>query len=539
MYSLNKLIIVLYELVKKYPGKTGRFYTRLLREDGFPNISKHEVNSILYSRKEIFIANVGENYIPAWNVTNKSLVFEEPKVIKPEVTKPVKEYESRVIPTENNQFTWSREYNLYDWQIRALNSWQDNNYTGIIEAVTGSGKTRLAIAAMSSHLELGWKVLIIVPSIDLMNQWKNNIKRYLSNYKIGFLGNDYKQSLKHIDILIATSGSALKYQTLPPNTKGLIIGDEVHQYGTELSKQMLENGYLRRLGLTASLERNDSGVEEVIKKYFNDVVYTYGYQEAIDDEVIAPFKILFLSIPLEEEEENEYQSLTNRLLKLKRKLEQNYPEIMLSKTLSFEQKLRKLSSFERDAQIYNNLRFMRSQLTVSAKSKLDVIKYISNIIKLSNGTFIFTQLNETTQKIGTILNKEGLKIEMLDGSTSSKTRDDVLNRFREKLIHGIAAPMLLDQGIDVPSADLAIITGRSKSRRQMIQRIGRVIRRKKDNGMGKIIILISKGTIDDPDVNDNDAFYDVFEDTNIEIKRLEFEDNPITFMKKIEEWNND
>lgn len=536
---MNKLIIVLYKLVKKYPGKTGRFYTRLLREDGFPNISKHEVNSILYSRKDTFIANVGENYIPAWNVTNRNLVFEEPKDIKPEVTKPIKEYEPRVIPTENNLFIWNREYNLYDWQIRALNSWQDNNYKGIIEAVTGSGKTRLAIAAMSSHLELGWKVLIIVPSIDLMNQWKNNIKRYLSNYKIGFLGNDYKQSLKYIDILIATSGSALKYQTLPPNTKGLIIGDEVHQYGTELSKQMLENGYLRRLGLTASLERNDSGVEEVIKKYFNDVVYTYGYQEAIDDEVIAPFKILFLSIPLEEEEENEYQSLTNRLLKLKRKLEQNYPEIMLSKTLSFEQKLSKLSSFERDAQIYNNLRFMRSQLTVSAKSKLDVIKYLSNIIKLSNGTFIFTQLNETTQKIGTILNKEGLKIEMLDGSTSSKTRDNVLNRFREKLIHGIAAPMLLDQGIDVPSADLAIITGRSKSRRQMIQRIGRVIRRKEDNGMGKIIILISKGTIDDPDINDNDAFYDVFEDTNIEIKRLEFEDNPITFMKKIEEWNND
>jgi len=98
---------------------------------------------------------------------------------------------------------------------------------------------------------------------------------------------------------------------------------------------------------------------------------------------------------------------------------------------------------------------------------------------------------------------------MLDGSTSSKTRNDVLNRFRERLIHGIAAPMLLDQGIDVPSADLAIITGRSKSRRQMIQRIGRVIRRKEDNGMGKIIVLISKGTVDDPELNANHEFYDV------------------------------
>ena len=99
--------------------------------------------------------------------------------------------------------------------------------------------------------------------------------------------------------------------------------------------------------------------------------------------------------------------------------------------------------------------------------------------------------------------------------------------------------MILDQGIDVPSADLAIITGRSKSRRQMIQRIGRVVRRKEDNGMGKIIILISKSTIDDPDTNDNDAFYDVFEDTNIVIKRLEYEGNPTLLIEKIEEWNND
>lgn len=535
---MNELIIKLFTLVKEYPGMTGRFYTRLLREDGYPNISKHETNSILYSRKDIFIANIGENYIPAWNVNSNSFVIEEPKTRSTETSKPTKEYESSVTPTESNKFSWDIRFNLFDWQIRALNSWQEQNYIGIIEAVTGSGKTRLAIAAISSHLDLGWKVLIIVSSIDLMNQWKETIKHYLSNYKIGFLGNDYKQSLKYIDILIATSDSAMKYQTLPPNTKGLIIGDEVHQYGTELSKQMLENGYQRRLGLTASLERNDNGVEEVIKKYFKDVVYTYGYQEAIDDNVIAPFKILFLSIPLFEDEENEYQSLTNRLLKLKRKLEQNYPEIMLNNTISFEQKIRKLSSFERDAQVYNNLRFMRSQITVSAESKLNVTKYLKDIISLSNGTFIFTQLSETNQRIGDILVKSGLRIETLNGSDSSKTRNDVLNRFKTKQIHGIAAPMILDQGIDVPSADLAIITGKSKSRRQMIQRIGRVVRRKEDNGMGKIIILISKGTIDDPDTNDNDAFYDVFEDTNIVIKRLEYDGNPKLLKEKIEEWNN-
>jgi RNA polymerase primary sigma factor len=167
------------------------------------------------------------------------------------------------------------------------------------------------------------------------------------------------------------------------------------------------------------------------------------------------------------------------------------------------------------------------------------MKYLKDIISLSNGTFIFTQLSETNQRIGDILVKSGLSIETLDGSDSSKIRNEVLNRFKTKQIHGIAAPMILDQGIDVPSADLAIITGRSKSRRQMIQRIGRVVRRKEDNGMGKIIILISKGTIDDPDTNDNDAFYDVFEDTNIVIKRLEYEGNPALLIKKIEEWNND
>jgi len=559
---MEHLLQSLLRVLKEYPGQTGRFYTHLLRTQGFPNISKYEVNSMLYGRSDLFIPNLNDNYVPAWEVSlaPQPLALLETKS-KNTKSVPIIEYDKAVevkkVPFkgisnvkerkktavkkedyihENLNFEWDPKFELYDWQKRALNQWQIDSYRGIVEAVTGSGKTRMAIAAMDAFLKLGLKVLIIVPYKELMKQWNKEIMNHLSDYKVGFLGDGNKQDLKHVDILIAISNSAQKYKTLPEGFKALIIGDEVHHYGTPNSKKMLEKGYLHRLGITACLEREDTGVEKIIKPYFGEIVYTYEYSEAIQENVIAPFKIVFASVPMSENEKTEYESLSTNISRKKKVLEQKYPELTRNSTESYFSKLSKLPGNDKAVYQYKNLLFTRSQMVMKMPSKLQAINHLSPIIKGSNGTFIFTQLSSMTDEVTNLLKKSGIKVDSMDGKLSQDKRDGILSKFKERLLDAVVAPKLLDEGIDVPAADLAIITGKSRSRRQMIQRIGRVVRRKLDGGFGKIIIIISEGTLDDPNVSNTEAFYDVFTDAEVDINRFSIVDELKELINYLKEW---
>lgn len=540
---MGDLVQTIYTIVKEHPDQVGRVYTRLLRLKGFPNISKHEVNSILYGRRDLFKAKIGDNYIPAWNILENN-TFTVPSQQKQtnaivQVTPRFTAHaQSETFIIVNDHFSWESRFNLYQWQTLALNSWQDSGYRGVIEAVTGSGKTRLALAAMEAHLKLGYKILIIVPYKELMNQWSEVISEYFQSYRIGYLGDGSRQSLRFVDILIGISNSVQKYRTLPSETKALIIADEVHHYGTSASKKMLEKGYIRRLGLTASLKRNDDGVEQVIKTYFGDVSFTYDYSEAIDDKVIAPFKILFVSVAMEEHELDEYSKLSSRISKLKSSLEKKYPNILQAPTGTYNQKINRLPYMDKEVQLYKTSTYKRSRMVVSMRSKLSIVKYFKSIIKKASGTFIFTQLKETNREISAILSLEKVTVVPMDGNLLIDKRHAILEKFKKREIEAIAAPLLLDEGIDVPHADLAIITGKSNSRRQLIQRLGRVVRRKEDNGIARIIILISKDTTEDPDLYDNEAFYEVFEGADILIDRIEIDDNVEDLVDYLEEWSS-
>lgn len=540
---MGDLVQTIYSIVKEYPNQVGRVYTRFLRLKGFPNISKHEVNSILYGRRDLFKAKIGDNYIPAWTVLENTIITQstqqkQTSVIVGVAPRVTEHAQSETFFIVNDHFSWENRFNLYQWQTLALNSWQDSSYRGVIEAVTGSGKTRLALAAMEAHLKFGYKVLIIVPYKELMNQWSEIISEYFQSYRIGYLGDGSRQSLRFVDILIGISNSVQKYRTLPPETKALIIADEVHHYGTSSAQKMLEKGYIRRLGLTASLERNDDGVDKVIKTYFGDVSYTYDYSEAIDDKVIAPFKILFVSVVMDEHEQDEYSKLSSRISKLKSSLEKKYPDILHALTGTYNQKINRLPYMDKDVQLYKTSTFKRSQMVVNMRSKISIVKYFKSIIKKSRGTFVFTQLTKINKEVSAILSSEKVNIVPMDGNYNIDDRHAIIRKFKDREIEAIAAPKLLDEGIDVPHADLAIITGKSNSRRQLIQRLGRVVRRKEDNGIGRIVILISKDTTEDPDLYDNEAFYEVFEGADIKIDRIEIDDNVEDLVDYLEEWSS-
>src|SRR5450432_1180089 len=209
----------------------------------------------------------------------------------------------------------SERRELYRWQLDALVSWLRCGRRGVVEAVTGSGKTDVAIAAIADARRRGRFVLVVVPSRVLMEQWHGRLTAAISGARIGRLGDSGKDTPDSCDVLVATRHSAAAYKPVPPTTAGgLLIADECHGLGGGILRRALLGQYEERLGLTATLERSDDAVTELLLPYFGGICYRYGFEQAIADGVCARPRVAFVGVPLSVEERAEYAAIEHRLV---------------------------------------------------------------------------------------------------------------------------------------------------------------------------------------------------------------------------------
>ena len=167
---------------------------------------------------------------------------------------------------------------LYRWQLEALVSWLRCGRRGIIEAVTGAGKTNVAIQAAADAHRRGLFVLVVVPSRVLMEQWSESLNKALPHCIIGRLGDSFSDRVDDCDILVTTRHSASAKKPMPPDgQQGLLIADECHGFGGLTLRKSLIHEYEERLGLTATLERSDDAVEKTLLPYFGGVCFRYDF----------------------------------------------------------------------------------------------------------------------------------------------------------------------------------------------------------------------------------------------------------------------
>src|SRR5690242_7325583 len=160
----------------------------------------------------------------------------------------------------------SADRELYRWQLDALVAWLRCGRRGVVEAVTGSGKTDVAIAAIGDALRRGRFVLVVVPTRVLMEQWHHRLVAALPDTRIGRLGDSGRDQPESCDVLVATRHSTASVKPVPPpeTTGGLIVADECHGLGGGVLRRALLKQYDERLGLTATLERSDDAVTELL-----------------------------------------------------------------------------------------------------------------------------------------------------------------------------------------------------------------------------------------------------------------------------------
>lgn len=405
---------------------------------------------------------------------------------------------------------------LYRWQLDALTSWVRCGRRGIVEAVTGSGKTDVAIAAITDAFRRGRFVLVLVPSRVLMEQWYGRLTAAMPDARIGRLGDSGRDQPASCDVLVATRHSAASHRPAPPGDGGgLLVADECHGLGGGVLRRALLTSYVERLGLTATLERSDDAVADLLIPYFGGICHRYGFEEAIADGVCAAPRVAFVGVHLSDAERTEYVATEQRLVDARRHL-RGVTGMPVTPFGDFIAAVAHLADGDsgpdgRAAREYLDVFSTRRQIVAQSSAKYELLGRLAPAIREADGALLFTETVRGANHAITRLDPL-VDIEVITGSTARRERKEILGDLRGRRLDAIAAPRVLDEGIDVPDADLGVVISASRTRRQMIQRMGRILRRKRPGGRARFVIMFARDTLEDPAHRvDRDGFVEEIE----------------------------
>ena len=401
---------------------------------------------------------------------------------------------------------------LYPWQVEAFAAWQKGGGRGVVEAVTGTGKTMLGITAAAAELARGGQVCVLVPTTELLHQWRATLHRCLpATTSVGLLGGGQHERIADHDVLVAVVNSARDADLRPRRPGGLLIGDECHRYGTDVNRAALETGFARRLGLSATFARPDEGHLAWLAPYFGPTCFRMGYGRAIAEGVAAHFLVALMAVRFEPPERAVYDDLSRELVRARAVLISRFgvpPE-------PFGIFLRAVANLARSdgdgpaglaARLYLGAMQDRRRLLAETPAKTSALGRLVPAFLAAARAIVFTQTIDGAERAATVLRELGVHAAAIHSGLDRSARYAVLAGFRSGDLLVVTAPQVLDEGVDVPAADLAVILASSRSRRQMIQRMGRVLRRKPDGAAARFVIVHVEGTVEDPALGAHGTF---------------------------------
>jgi superfamily II DNA or RNA helicase len=402
---------------------------------------------------------------------------------------------------------------LRRWQEEALAAWSAHRHRGVVQAVTGTGKTRVGIEAARSELSRGGRVLILVPTRALLNQWHRSLIDVFGRAKVGRLGDGHRDTFRTHALLIATPHSARKGTRFSGG--GLLIADECHRYGSETWSEALDPRFDKRLGLTATYERQDDGNEAYLDPYFGSPpVFDINYERAIREKVISPFRLAFVGVDLGREDSIAYEAFSEACGSAFGALVKKHglpaePFGVFMRAVKEAADGQYGGQAQRAAWTYQSNFAKRRGLLADTPAKLERLRSLEPAVANARGTLIFTQTKDASFAAAEAFADMGHASAAIWGDLDGKRRECLLQAFREGSKTVLTAPRVLDEGIDVPDADLGIVVNASNGRRQMIQRMGRVLRQKKDGRRGRLVVLYAVGTTEDPDRKGHAGFIEL------------------------------
>ena len=345
------------------------------------------------------------------------------------------------------------------YQTASVEAWRAAERCGVIVLPTGAGKTHVATMA----IELcNRQTLVVVPTLDLMNQWYDLLVSTF-NAEIGLIGGGFYEIGA---LTVTTYASAFRHQERLGNQFGLVIFDEAHHLPSEGYKYAAEFAIAPfRLGLTATPERTDGGESE-LERIIGKFVYRLEAQQ-LAGEYLADYTVERVEVDLSEEERAAYQ-----------RERQVYTDFRRSRNLPYGQEgwrlfliqSAKSEAGRRAMKAYRNYK----KIALGTESKLHVLQDLLTRHR-HDKVLIFTAENEMVYRIS-----RDYLVPAITHETNVKERKFWLDAFNAGEVLALATSKVLNEGVNIPDASVAIILSGSGSSREHIQRLGRILRKKED-----------------------------------------------------------
>ncbi|WP_342304947.1 DEAD/DEAH box helicase [Methanolobus sp. ZRKC5] len=382
--------------------------------------------------------------------------------------------------------------NPWPHQTEALEKWLENNGKGILEMATASGKTLVGLAIaehlFNTHGKLN--VLVLAHSKAILNQWRGEAIEKLGLIAEKDLDYDWSLSFQNkFKIQFDTLQTVYKYPDLYPTD--LLIVDEVHHGAGKEYRKALTVPSKWKLGLSATVEGGER--ERILDKYLGKTVYEFTLKDARERGIIPEFKLYIHKTFLDVSEEKEFDNISEKIKNMLNYINTNYSRKIRNISNGKYSQFDNISDFVqtmekaryRGTEIpeeWNKLTgliFQRRKIIHQSSPKIESgIKLALNEGK-SKKCVIFSMDIETCERIYEAL-KNDLNAYRIHSDLKYWEVKDELDMFKKCSTGVLIAPRMLDEGINIPDAEIGINISSAKTKLQLVQRMGRVLRKGPD-----------------------------------------------------------
>ena len=387
---------------------------------------------------------------------------------------------------------------LHDYQIKAIENWKINKYTGIFDMATGTGKTYTglgAVVALSEYVHNQLAVIIACPYQHLVEQWVEDIKKFNIKPIIGYSNSrqknwksllenavrDQKLKVKKREFFCFITTNATYSTEFVQNQinkirgSALLIIDEAHNFGAESLRNLLNNKFQYRLALSATLDRHcDEEGTASLYNYFGTKCIEYTLEQAIEEGKLTKYKYYPVIVTLEDEERERYDALTIQIQKcfIKNKkgkfaLNEKGKRLALTRARLVAGAVNKLAALEREISPYIHDKHI---LVYCGATTITDFNQDYTIIEEEE----LRQIDAVTSILG---NKLNMKVSQFTSNEDIEERVILKNEFSKgDNLQALIAIKCLDEGVNIPKIKVAFILASTTNPKEYIQRRGRVLR---------------------------------------------------------------
>jgi superfamily II DNA or RNA helicase len=343
------------------------------------------------------------------------------------------------------------------YQREAIAAWQRVGRRGVIILPTGAGKSLVAQLAIEAT---GRTTLVVVPTIDLMNQWYDLL---LSCFQaeIGLIGGGFFELGA---ITVTTYASAFRIMERLGDQFGLLIFDECHHLPGSVYRYAAELAIAPfRLGLTATPERAD-GMESSLDELIGPIVYRREAQD-LAGEYLADYSVVRINVRLAPAERDEYER--ERAIFRSFLRERGIALDTLEGWQAFVAASARSTDGRRAMQAYR----ASKRIALGTHAKLRLLARLLARHRRDR-VLIFTAENAMVYRISS-----QFLIPAITHETNIKERREWLAAFNRGDVLALATSKVLNEGVNIPDASVAVVLSGSGSSREHIQRLGRILRK--------------------------------------------------------------